>query len=724
MDPLTIQQILQLALSRQQAGQFHEAEQLYRQLLTIHPEHFLALHHLGVIALQTGRNDLAIDLIRRAIAVDPAHAEVYGNLGIALNRAGKFDEAIASYQRAIALNPNLAQVHANLGNALKDKGRLNDAIAAYRQAIALKPQFPEAFTNLGNVLRNIGRLQESIAASKQAISLKPDYAEAYSNLGNALKDARQLVEAIAAYRQALALKPNFPDAQNNLGSALRDGGQLPEAITAFRQAIAQKPDFPEAHFNLGNALAACGQLDQAIAAYRQAIALRPGFADVFSNLGVALKLKGNLDEALAAYRQALALRPNFVAAHSNLVYALHYHPDYDAPAILAEHSQWDQRHAAPFRNASPSHDNDPSPDRRLKIGYVSPDFRDHVVGQNIRPLFRHHDRTLFDITCYAQVLHPDEMTRQFQQDAGSWRDIVGLSDEQVAAQIRGDRIDILVDLALHMHGSRLLVFARRPAPIQITFAGYPGTTGLTAIDFRLTDPYLDPPGEQDDFYSEKSIRLSNSFWCYDPAAEMPDVGPLPAATNGHITFGCLNNFSKVTDPTLSLWSAILRAVPRSRLILLSPHGEHRQRVLTQLAIEPSRVEIIEHQPRDQYLRTYHRIDLCLDTFPYNGHTTSLDSLWMGVPVITLCGKTAVSRAGYSQCKNLGLADELVAQTPQEFVQRAIDLAAQPNRLAELRSSLRSRMENSPLMNPRQFAANIESVYRRLWRDFCHAGAKR
>jgi len=336
------------------------------------------------------------------------------------------------------------------------------------------------------------------------------------------------------------------------------------------------------------------------------------------------------------------------------------------------------------------------------------------------PLFRGHDRRQFEVTCYAQLAHPDKTTQEMQVCVQHWRKIAGISDAAVADMIRADGIDILVDLKLHTGGNRLLVFAHKPAPVQVTWLGYPGTTGLETIDYRLTDPHLDPPGLDDACYSEQSIRLPNTFWCYDPLTAEPAVNALPCAPSGFVTFGCLNNFCKVNDAVLSLWAKVLSAVRGSRLMLMAPEGSSRRRVLDRLGADgfgPERVEFVARQPRVEYLRAYHRLDIALDTFPYNGHTTSLDSFWMGVPVVTLAGETAVGRAGASQLNNLGLA-ELIARSPEQFVQIAADLAHDAARLTELRSTLRSRMQSSPLMDQVSFARDVEAAYRSMWRDWC------
>jgi len=602
-------------------------------------------------------------------------------------------------------------------------GQLPEAEELYRSVLAAQPEHAETHNNLGNVLRTMGRLDDAIASYRRAIALKPGYAKAYGNLGIALKRRGHLDDAIAAYRQAIALKPDHAEAYTNLASALRDKEQIDESIAACRQAIALNPGIAEAHSNLGSALKDKGQIDQAVAAYRQAIALKPNFADAHTNHGHALKDLGLIEEAIAAYRQSIALRPNHPEAASDVVFAQHYHPRYDAHAILEELRRWHQQHAHPLRKFIPVHSNDRDPNRRLRIGFVSPDFRFHVIGRNLLPLFQYHDRRQFEFICYAQVRRPDAMTQQFQQNADAWRGIVGLTDEQIAAQIQSDRIDILVDLALHMSGALLCLFARKPAPIQVTFGAYPGGTGLSTMDYRLTDPHLDPPGHHDDWYIEKSIRLPHSFWCYDPLpmeAPTEPVNPLPALQNGFITFGCLNNFCKLNDAVLELWAAILRRLPKSRLILLGPLGSARQRTEEKLQreqISPERIEWVSRLPRSQYLQTYRRIDLGLDTFPYNGHTTSLDSFWMGVPVVTLVGQTVVGRAGLSQLSNLGLT-ELIAETPRQYVEIVAALSSDLIRLSNLRQTLRRRMLDSPLCDREQFARGIEAAFRQMWRAWC------
>jgi len=362
----------------------------------------------------------------------------------------------------------------------------------------------------------------------------------------------------------------------------------------------------------------------------------------------------------------------------------------------------------------------------LRIGYVSPDFRAHVVGANVLPILKRHDHARFLVYCYSNVKRPDALTPQFQATADAWREIAFRSDQDAADLIRADQIDILVDLTLHTAGNRLAVFARKPAPVQATWAGYPGTTGLDAMDYRVTDPHLDPPGLFDDCYSEESIRLPDFFLCYEPLESEIGITAPPAVGNGYITFGCLNNFCKVNPLVLKLWARVLRGVAGSRLTLLAGEGSHRQETVNRLTdegISRDRVTFVPRRSRAQYLASYHGIDIGLDTIPYNGHTTSLDSTWMGVPVVTLVGSTVVGRSGLSQLTNLGLP-ELIATSPEQYVQIAVDLAQDWPRLSRLRSTLRERMRASPLMDAPRFTRNLEAAYRQMWRRWCAEQAAR
>jgi predicted O-linked N-acetylglucosamine transferase (SPINDLY family) len=605
------------------------------------------------------------------------------------------------------------------GVAHHQAGRLAEAETLYREVLVQQPDHADALHLLGMLAGQVGELDVAVDLMRRATELNPNFADAHNNLGFALAKNGKTQEAIASYREAVRLKPDLYEAQVNLANVLDETGKYDESIAAYREAIRVKPDSAESYSNLGNVLRNKRQLDEAIASYREAIRLKPYLGTAYNNLANALVEVGEVKEAIATFRQALLPNPEYTVAHSNLILLMHYQPDYDAGMIREELQRWDRQHAEPLKKLIQPHANNRDSERRLRIGYVSPDFREHVVGRNLIPLFREHDHARFEIFCYANVARPDWLSEQFRSCSEGWRGISGVSDERAAEMIREDRIDILVDLAVHSGSNRLLIFARKPAPVQATFAGYPGSTGMETIDYRITDPYLDPPGTSDAFYSEKSIRLPDSFWVYD-AGNSIEVNPLPAETRGHVTFGCLNNFCKVNEPVLKLWIEVLGNVDQSRLIMLCPEGKHRKPLLEFMqseGINHDRIELIAHRPRSQYFKLFNRIDIGLDTFPYNGHTTSLDSFWMGVPVISLVGQRVVGRAGVSQLTNLGLK-ELIAWTPEEFVKIAKSLADDLPRLAELRRTLRGRMQGSALMNASRFARNIEAAYRDMWRKWC------
>ena len=611
-----------------------------------------------------------------------------------------------------------AEVHYGLGSALLEQGAFPASSAAYREVIRLRPDHAEAHYDLGFVWHRQGQIGAAKAAYRAALQIQPDHVAAQGNLGKALLDEGQLDAAIVAFRAALQIEPDHANAHYNLGNALLGKGEREAAMEAYRAALRGNPSHPQASVNLGNLFQDCDQIDEALAAYENALAAQPDFTSAHNNLGNAFKSCARLDEALATYRRAVALAPANARYHSNLVYLLLFHPAFGPGEIREELTRWNERHAAPLRSSIRPLANAADWSRRLKIGYVSTDFRDHVIGRNLLPLFRHHDRAQFEIICYASLPSPDAMTREFQKCSDLWRDVFRTSDEALAEQIREDGIDILVDLGLQMAENRLLVFARQPAPVQVTFAGYPGSTGVEAVRYRFTDPFLDPPGCNDTFHSEESIRLPATFWCFDPLEEIVAVNALPALREGHVTFGCFNNFCKINEPLLALWARILVEVPGSRLRVLAPRGRCREAFLGALkGIEPSRVEFMTKAPRSEYLAWYHGVDMVLDTFPYNGHTTSLDALWMGVPVVSLAGEHPVSRAGWSQMSNLG-RPELVTTSPDEYVHRAVQLARDIPRLAELRRTLRSQMEASPLMDAPRFARDIESAYRGMWQQWC------
>jgi predicted O-linked N-acetylglucosamine transferase (SPINDLY family) len=568
-------------------------------------------------------------------------------------------------------------------------GRLADAERGYRQILQRLPEHPDSLHLLGVIALQTGNPEAALALVEQAVALRPDGAVYRNNLGQVLERLGRDDEAARAYETAMQLDPADAEPSNNLGHVLHRQDRLAEA---------------EAH-------------------YRNAIKLNPAYAEPHTNLGNLLKDRGDLDAAIASYRRAVALRPDLSYLYSNLLLTLHYHAGFSPADIAREHRAWAERHVAPLTAARRPHENDREPDRRLRVGYVSPDLREHPVARFILPLLREHDRRQVEVFAYCDVTNPDAVTARVREHVDQWRDVAMLGDEQLADMIRADRIDILVDLAAHSGHNRLLTFARKPAPVQVSYLAYCSTTGVDAIDHRITDPFLDPP-EEPTHYIENSIHLPHCYWCY---CAPPLQGPAQPPTErrpGRPTFGCLNNFAKVTDVTLDLWTRLLRRVPEAQLLVYARAETHRDRIrraLRENGVEDSRAVFVGHQSLADYLASYGLIDVALDPHPYGGGTTTCDALWMGVPVVSLAGRTAVSRAGSTLLSNVGLG-HLVARSEEQYVELAAALIRDVGGLSALRRGLRGRIESSPVMDAKQFARDFEAALRNAWRAWCERRA--
>jgi protein O-GlcNAc transferase len=721
-----------LGLTLMAQNKLDESIAAYRRTVALKPDWAEAHNNLGTVLQERGYVDQAVESFNRALELQPGNADFHYNLGNSLLRLERMDEAATKFRDAIALRPNYAAAYSNLADVLCTLNRMPEALTAAQEAVRLRPEYPDALNNLGSILFCLERMDEAIVAFERAIAIQPNFVDAHNNLGNALNGIGKFEKAVSAYQRALALEPNRVDILCNLSGALRSDKQFDAALEAVRQAVALRPDDPSTWQAVAAVHSANEELDEAVTAYRQALARAPTSHAAHTDLGNALMTAGRLTEAIDCYDHAAELGPNDFVAASNRLFTLQFHPDYDAQRQLAEHRIWDQKYAGALRDAIAPHANDRSPDRRLKIGYVSPDFREHCQALFTEPLLANHDHEHFEIFCYSAVVRPDAITNRLKSYADVWRSTRGMADAAIADLVREDGIDILVDMTMHMANCRPLLMARKPAPVQVAWLAYPGTTGMATMDYRLTDPYLDPENLHDDRYSERSIRLPDTFWCYDPRAmeadsspggePMPEPGPLPASLKGYVTFGCLNNFCKVNDAVLERWTRIMREVDRSRLRLLAPNGQARQRTRDRIAefgVSGERIDFVARQSRRAYLREFDHIDICLDTLPYNGHTTSLDSFWMGVPVVTQVGNTVVGRAGLSQLSNLKLT-ELAATSEDDFVQLAVEWSRDLPRLAELRRTLRPRMLASPLCDGKRFARSIESAFRTMWRQWCVA----
>lgn len=704
-----------------ETGRVPDAESELRTVLTLAPDLVNARFNLTRLLAETNRHESALEEGRRLVELQPDRAEVHDLLGTVLARRS-YMEAEAAFRRALKLRPDFVGALCNLGWVLIELGRPEEAEFVLCRALTLDPGFWRAHHELGRLYVMMGRGSEGIESLRKVIELGHESAGVRVNLGALFAKCGWMAEAELEYRRAIELQPDLAWAYSNLGGLLFDTNRLAEAESVLTQALKLDPDSIAALSNQALVLQKCRRFDHAEAMVRRAIDVGPVNARTLANLGNILLAKnsGDIDEALCAFRRAVEVDPDNVAVHSNLVYALGFKYD-DGYELLDEGQRFSQRFETPYLAHEVQYLNDPSPDRRLRVGYVSPDFCNHCQSMFTVPLLKNHDHSAFEIYCYSSVREKVEVTHLLAAHADVWRDVADLNDEQLAKIIMDDQIDILVDLTMHMAGGRPLLFARRPAPVQVAWLAYPGTTGSRAIGYRLTDAWLDPIDvpDADRRYAERSVRLPDTFWCYDPLSVEAAGNSLPADEAGVITFGCLNSPSKLTDDAFALWAKILVAVRGARMILLVANGEARERVCAKFenhGVHRSRLQFVDFQLRPDYLRTYRRIDIALDTLPCNGHTTSLDAFWMGVPVVTRVGRTPISRAGYALLANLGLSD-LAAQSDEQFVDIAVQLARDRLRLRTLRSDLRQQMERSPLMNGERFARGIEAAFRQIWTDW-------
>lgn len=658
---MTPQEAFALAQQHHRAGRLSEARGIYQQIIVRQPDHADSLHMLGMLARDAGQYEAALNWTYRALAAKPDLADAHYTLGLILKKMGRLDHAIEAYQNAIRLQSNYAEVFNSLGIARRETGKLPDAIKAYRDALSIKPKFPEAWYNLGIALRAIGNDTEAAGAFRQAIALRPNYGEAYNELGLTLLDQSKLLEAAAQFRQAIQFSPRDPRPQGNLAGVLFQLRQHPEG--------------------------------------------------------------------LVHYQRAVELAPASASDGSNLLLALNYPDGIDPKAIFAEHLRWADQHAKSadatgFQASTvpaPMHEGqDPATARRIRVGYLSPDFRRHSVSHFIEPILAAHDRTRFETFVYSDVSRPDAVTARLRQHVDLWKDISRLGDDQVVESIRADRLDILVDLAGHTGGNRLPIFTRRLAPVQVSYLGYPNTTGLPRqlMQYRLTDEIADPPGLSEAIHTEFLARLPGSFLCYRPALDAPAVAPPPSAQNNDVvTFGSFTSMTKLTAAMLQTWSQILHRLPTARLLIKNNSladaqaAESLRKDFERLGVFADRLILTSAvASHDQHLARYAEMDIALDTYPYNGTTTICDALWMGIPVITLAGDVHRSRVGASLLNAVGL-QELIARTRQQYIDLAVALAENQERRAILRTELRDRMRQSPLMDEAGFTRRLEEKYR-------------
>jgi len=678
-------QALQTAIELHQSGNFRQAEVIYQRILRTEPHHPDALHLLGLVYQQQGQSKLAIPLIKKAIALNPVDITYQFNLGNLHQDLGQLDEAIACFQQVLERQPGYMDALVALGTAYKAQGFLEEAIASYQQVLEHQPDRSDAYFNLTQALAAQGQLDTSAAHSQDALLHNPPHAELQIRLGNARQANDQLDLAIAHYRQALLLKPDFVAAYHRLGNALEKHGKLNEAIDNYRQVLKRLPDDVNAYLDCARALVNQGQLD----------------------------------DAIAIYRKVLLLQPNCASTYSNMLLTMQSLSTCSAAELFKEHLRYAAIQEAPLKPHWQPHDNSREPERRLKLGYVSADFCRHVVANFFEPILANHDRSRFEIYGYYNNTQHDSYTDSIATQMDHFLVCTDLSDDQLAQRIRADGIDILVDLSGHTALNRLPIFARKPAPVQASYIGYPGSTGLSAMDYRISDPWQDPPGLTERYHSETLVRIPGGM-AFAPEPAAPEVNTLPALTAGGLMLACLNNLSKVNPAVLALWARILQALPQARLMLGNvTDSSIKKRLLAmfeQAGIGPERLILQPRVSVPEYLALHSQIDLALDPFPYSGGTTTMHSLWMGVPVITLAGDHAVARLCAAHLSRVGL-DEFITHSEDEYVQCAVKFANDLPKLNEVRQSLRARM-NAPACQPANITRHLEAAYREMWVRWC------
>jgi len=662
------------------------------------------------------------ELIYEEVLEDlPENTEVLYLLGTLKAQTSDFSQAESLLQRATIISPGHCGAHLNLGNIALEQQQFKIGERHYNKALQCNPLLYEAEFGIGRIYLSTGRYEEARARFEMTLKLKPGLQQAMACLGLALRHTGKHHEAVGYFREILRTNPDMPDIYAELGDTLQAMGRHEEAATAYLALIRARPESPPAYNNLGNMHRQLSRYDEAEKCYRKAIELDPGMAEAYNNLGNTLKVLGHHEQALSCYRHATDLDPEFLQAQSNLLLCLNYMPDYTQQKLLEQHSHIGNL-IAPRLGIRINHPNRADPDRPLRIGYVSPDFRNHPVATFFEPLIENHNSADFEIVGYAEVPRPDKTTNRLRHFAQAWYNTVGMSDSDLAKKVRHDGIDILVDLAGHTARNRLPVFGLQPAPVQVSYLGYPNTTGITAIDYRLTDMVTDPAGT-DKFCTEKLVRLEGGLTRYQPPGNALPVGPSPATTRGSVTFGSLNNLVKMNSQVFDLWSRVLTAMPDSRLLLFrdmlqgSILDRYKQEFINR-GIDQDRLDLRSSRGYPgSHFSIYNEIDIALDPFPWNGHVTSCEALWMGVPVITLYGRTPAGRLCASILNQAGL-DELVAKTPEEYINIAAGISRDRSRLEGLRKGLRARVANSILCDGASLARAVENAYRGMWYRWC------
>lgn len=680
--------------------------------------------HLSQQFLAKGLYQKAVRACEQALIRDPRYAKAWCALGAAQRHLAQMEAARASYEKAIALDKGYAQAWCNLGEWHLTKGDAAAALEDFDQALKLECGLLEALNNRVAALYELGRLKDAEAAAKAALEIYPNEAALHVNLGNVLLHSGKGRPAIKCFRKALECDPACPEALLTLATLLGETHHLGEAIAYLEHEIAAKGKSAQRLASLALAQKVKGDIRAAELTCHKVLKLQPGNISALVTLAGCLSERGDHHGAIKLHEQAIQSNPEMPSVRSNIAFNATYLPDLSTEDTFNYHRAWAQQFEVPVAERVFSHEvHQRQVDRPLRIGYVSGDFGTHPVGFLLRDVARFHDRKQFNIHCYSMMRGSDAITEIIRANADSWIDALLLSDDELAEQVNQDRIDILVDLSGHTAYNRLVTFARKPAPVQATWIGYFHSTGLENIDYFITDPYTSPRG-CGQLFSETPVWLPHSRFCYSPPEYAPEVKPPPVLAGNPITFGCFNRIEKLVDPVLEAWVTILKAVPGSRLLLKAGTlnsefiCDDLRRRFAKYGFEGDRLILRGSSPHPEMLEQYGEIDMALDPFPFNGGMTTLEALWMGVPVVTIAGNSVVSRQTVSALANIGLADEHAFPDVEAYIQGAVALANDRGRLGALRQQIRPRMAASPLCQPQQFARDLEALYRRMWAAWC------
>jgi predicted O-linked N-acetylglucosamine transferase (SPINDLY family) len=745
-----------LGVLAHQRGEHAVAVRLIQQAIGYNPHEARFHNNLGAAYQALEKLEEAEAQYRKALALRTDYAEAYKNLGNVLKEQGKLEEAISHYQHALALRTNYPEVHCNLGSTLKELGNLDEAVVHYRQALALRPSFPEAHNNLGVALAEQGLLGEAIVHYHQALVIRPEYAEACYNLGNALKAQGELRDAVTQYQKALNISPDYAEAHTNLAAILQGQGRLEVAAVHARQALALRPTDADAYFNLGIILQEQGSLEESRTMLQQALALKPGHAEAHTHLGLTLQDLGQREEAILHYRKALELKPDYVEAENQLMHQRQRLCDWEGLEALFDRQRvvlreqpsanippftilsfptspaeqllcarnWVANCLAPVarRGEGLAFDFPRTPKARLRVGYLSPDFRQHPVAALVVEVFGLHDRTRFEVVGYSYG--PEDgsaLRKRIVQGCDRFVDIRGNSFQEAAQRINGDGIDILVDLTGYTRWARTHILALRPAPIQVSYLGYGGTMGGDFIDYIITDRFTTPPDQQA-YFTERLVYLPDCYQVNDRQRPIADQTPIReecGLPEPGFVFCCFNNTYKITPAIFEVWMRLLRDVPGSVLWLLATNPRavaNLRREATVRGTQPGRLVFGPHLPQEQHLARLRLADLFLDTLPVNAGATASDALWAGLPLLTCVGGTMVSRVAGSLLTAAGLP-ELITYSLEEYEALALHLALHPKELTELRGRLAKNRLTAPLFDTPRFTRHLERAYEMMWNRY-------